>query len=144
MFSADKLLAPAVVAFSSGIFGFLAYREPSTSTSVFRLFSITTGLLLSTIPYSLLTLEPINQKLESKASSLAKASISDASAEAGIAKEENTHYLVDRWATFNLGRTVLSGAAAILATWATVSRGEVVGLRWVDVAVSSGADRMGQ
>lgn len=94
--------------------------------------------MLTTIPYSLLTLEPVNQKLEEKATSLAKASITDASAEAGIAQEETTHFLVDRWATMNLGRTLLTGVASIVGVWAAVERMNVASFK-----LGTGANRMG-
>lgn len=93
------------------------------------------------MPYTLLVGEPINQKLEEKAEDLASASLTDAAAEAGIAKEETVHVLVDRWATMNLGRTILTGLAALTATWAAVDRLEVTGATF---GLASGADRMGK
>ena len=44
----------------------------------------------------------------------------DARAEHGPRKDETAHYLVDRWGTINLGRTVLTGLAGILAAWAVL------------------------
>ena len=64
-------------------------------------------------------------------------SLVDTTAEHGIKKEETVHYLVDRWATFNVGRTVLTGLAAILSTWAAVERLKVSRFR-----VVSGAERL--
>lgn len=54
--------------------------------------------------------------------------------------EESTHQLVDRWATVNLGRSVLAALSAVFAAWATVDRMEVVGAA---VRFTGGADRMG-
>lgn len=100
--------------------------EPASSTP--RLLYLTSATLLaSIIPYSAALLLPLNQKLEAKAKDLASASLTDASVEAGVAKEETTHQLVDQWATINLGRSVLAGLSAILAAWASVDRMEVVG-----------------
>ena len=77
------------------------------------------------MPYTYLVVEPITSKLEEKAASLASVPVTDTAAEVGVAKEDSVHQLVDRWATMNLGRAVLSGVAALLATWAAVDRLEV-------------------
>lgn len=48
------------------------------------------------------------------------------------------HYLVDLWATVNLGRAVLAGVSAVLATWAALEKRPIgAGIRF-----SSGANRM--
>lgn len=44
--------------------------------------------------------------------------MSDAAVEVKEKREETVHWLVDHWATMNLGRTLLTGTAAVLATWA--------------------------
>jgi hypothetical protein len=108
-----------------------------TKTSI--LYATSSGVLLSLIPYSLFLFEPINQKLEAKAQSLASASLDDTSAETGIAKEETTHALVDQWATVNLGRVLIAGISALTAVWAAVDRTDVVP---ATLKFSSGANRM--
>ena len=163
MFDSDKLLAPLIVAYSSAVFGWMAYRgthtrrrpsaapkdihrprnaeptdrhrtEPTSTThsSLLHLSSLT--LLLATIPYSLLLLEPLNQRLEDKASNLATSE----KEEVGIQREETTHWLVDRWATVNLGRAVMSAVSAGMAIWAGVE-----GVKMAGVRVVSGGERMG-
>ena len=63
--------------------------------------------------------------------------------EAGMPKEQTTHWLVDRWATVNLGRAVLSGIAAATAIWAGVE-GAGLGMGGIGgVKVTTGAGRMG-
>ena len=79
----------------------------------------------------------MNKKLEAKAKFLKDASLVDASAEHGIRKEETAHYLVDYWATMNLGRTALTGLAAVLAMWASIERLKVGRFR-----VIRGAERV--
>lgn len=116
MFDSDKALAPVVVLFSGGVFGYLGFKE---STSSSRLYTASTTLLALTIPYSYLFLEPINKKLE------AKAKLVDTTAEHGIKKEETAHYTVDQWATVNLGRTALTGVAGLLAMWAALDKLQV-------------------
>ncbi|CAK3885142.1 unnamed protein product [Lecanosticta acicola] len=124
-FDADKALAPAVALFSSGVFGFLAYRDNAwTKTSI--LYATSSTLLAALIPYTFVLAEPLNKKLESKERNLASASITDASAEAGVSKEESTHSLVENWAAQSFGRFVISAIAAVAATWAAIDRAEVV------------------
>ncbi|KAI7684383.1 hypothetical protein KC322_g13448, partial [Hortaea werneckii] len=129
----------AVVALGSGIFTYLAAREPMSSRH-FVLYTTSATLLLTCIPYTFIVGEPINQKLEKKAKDLSSASLTDAAAEAGVAQEETVHQLVDRWATMNLGRTLLTGIAALAATWAAVDRLEVVPAA---ARLAGGADRLG-
>ncbi len=137
MSSSDKYLAPALAVLSSGIFSLLAFQgsRPSTCTqhaadplqesSVFfssnrRLYDVSTILLINTIIWPLLALEPINKKLERKAAEFSERVYGSADVEAKLEREETTHYLVDRWAAVNLGRAVMSGVAACCATWAAV------------------------
>ncbi|TKA78213.1 hypothetical protein B0A55_03771 [Friedmanniomyces simplex] len=140
LFDADKLVNPVVSAIGLGVFSFFAYRDPNPGSRHQILYTTAAALLASFIPYSLLLLGPISAKLEQKAQDLASTSLTDTVAESGMAKEETTHVLVDRWATVNLGRTLLSFVAAVAATWAAVDRLEVVPA--VGKLVG-GADRMG-
>lgn len=82
-----------------------------------------------------------NDKLNAKASSLANASLTDTAAEAGDAKEETTHALLDKWMTLNLGRSVLPLVGAVLGAWAAVDGYEVLG--FASAVLKSGANRMG-
>ncbi|KAK4552475.1 hypothetical protein LTR86_010318 [Recurvomyces mirabilis] len=122
VFQADLIINPVLVALGTGVFGYFAYRA-------------------SIIPYSLLFLHPIDEKLTRKAHSLSCASLTDTAIESGVAKEETTHALVDKWATVNLGRTVLSALAALTATWAAVDRLEIVP---AVAKLGGGAGRMGK
>jgi hypothetical protein len=134
-----KATLPAATIACTGIFAFLAYRE-DRSTSAFKLY-LTSALLLPTvIPYTRLLIGPINKKLVEKSDSLASTSITDASAEAGISKEDTVHALVDKWASLNLVRAVISGAAALTAMWATLNPVEVVAASGVTFA--TGANRI--
>lgn len=59
-------------------------------------------------------------------------------------REQTTHWLVDRWATVNLGRAVLSGVAAVAAIWAGVEgSGFGGGVGGIGMRVTTGAGRMG-
>lgn len=63
-------------------------------------------------------MRPLAEKLRAKAAALSL----QTGDEAGVKREESVHYLVDQWATFNLGRSVLTGLTAVLATWAAVEK----------------------
>ena len=45
--------------------------------------------------------------------------------ERGVSKNQTVHYLVDKWATLNLGRALVTGLAAILATVAAMEKVQV-------------------
>ncbi|KAH9828894.1 hypothetical protein Tdes44962_MAKER02322 [Teratosphaeria destructans] len=141
-FTSDQFLAPAITLFSTATFAWLAYRDPtkaSSRQSTLRLIAAT--LLTSMIPYSYFCLEPLNRRLLKKASDLSSASLTDADVEASVSKDDSVHALVDKWAVVNLGRTILSGVAAIAATWAALDRLEAVP---AVVRVVGGADRLGK
>lgn len=82
----------------------------------------------------------VNQKLQEKASSLANASLTDAAVESGVAEGETAHALLDKWATLNLGRSLLPLIGSLAAAWAIVDKYEVLGL---GASLRTGADRMG-
>jgi len=84
-------------------------------------------LLVTTIPYSLIFLEPIIQKLEEKARTL-NASGTDEAVEVSQPRGDNVHWLVDRWATVNIGRGLTAGVAAACAIWAGVGGIRVAGV----------------
>ncbi|KAF2092071.1 hypothetical protein K490DRAFT_32435 [Saccharata proteae CBS 121410] len=124
--------------FSSLVCAWLATREP-ISSSAFKLYTAAAVLLPSCIPYTLLVMKPIQDKLCARADSLT--ALEDEAAEAGIAQEDTVHGMVDKWATLNLGRTVINGVAALCVAWATISKVDVVGFERVGLA--TGADRLG-
>ena len=95
----------------------------SARKGVFSYNDIAAYLLILSIPYSAYFLAPVNEKLEAKASSLELGSM----AEVGLEREQTTHWLVDRWATLNLGRAVIVGMAGLVGTWAAL--GEA---RWAE------------
>lgn len=83
----------------------------------------------------------VNKKLLEKSENLASASITDAAAEAGVAKEETVHALVDKWAMLNLGRGIMAVTSAALALWASVDSVKIVDIN--KVGLQTGANRMG-
>jgi hypothetical protein len=89
------------------------------------LYTTATILIPSLIPYTLLFMLPYNNKLLAKADSLANASLDDTAAEAGAAKEDTVHSLIDTWATLNLIRALFPGVAAVTAAWAALLPAEI-------------------
>lgn len=130
---------PAATLALAGVFAFLTSRE-DRGTTRFKLYLASTLLLPSVIPYTIILLGPVNKKLVEKSDNLAKTSITDATAEAGVSKEETVHALVDRWATLNLGRGVITAVAAFTAMWASLNPVEVVAATGVQIA--TGANRI--
>jgi hypothetical protein len=135
-----KALAPPISLLASGIFGYLAYRERSTSTTAFSLYTTAAVLGPSIVPYTLIVMGPTNKKLLEKADSLASSTVGDAVAEARAAKEDTVHALADKWASLNLVRAIISLTSSVLAAWATINPIEVVGIETISVV--SGANRL--
>jgi len=135
----DKWLVPAVALFHTGVFGYLAYREPKQSTASY-LYTSSASLLGLLVPYTLLIAGPIVQKLDRKAESFSGASLEDTKLEEGIAQEETVHGLVDQWALVNFGGALISGLGAVLATWAVVDKVIVVPAGF---KIATGANRLG-
>lgn len=152
MYDTGKLTLPPLAIGSGAIFGYLAYRceflsrsthiptarEPkiidfltATPDSTPRaLYTAAAVLLPSIVPYTILLLKPINDKLT------AMANISDMSE-----RLETAHALVDKWGTLNLIRSLLPLAGAVLAALATADKYELMTLS--SVTLKSGANRMG-
>ena len=80
----------------------------------YKLNVAATLLFPAIIPFTLLVLKPINDKLFAKSDALAL----NEKAEVGIAQAETTKALIERWTKLHLVRTAITGAGAILAIWA--------------------------
>lgn len=94
-----------------------------------KLYTAAAALYFAKIPFSYIFLHPTDVALKARAESFANTSITDTDAEVGIAKEETTHALVDKWATINLGRAILGFAGAACSVWATLGRVDVIRYR---------------
>ncbi|GME26175.1 hypothetical protein GTA08_BOTSDO03614 [Neofusicoccum parvum] len=122
-----KVSLPSIAA-SISLFAWLASREAPDSTPR-KLYTAAALLYFAKIPYSFIFLRPTDEALLAKAESFATTSITDTAVEVGVAKEETTHVLVDKWATINLGRAVLGFAGAACSVWATLGRVDVIRYR---------------
>ena len=96
------------------------------SSTAFKCYLTATILASCTFPYTHLVIFPVNRKFFEKSDALLTTSPVDTSAEVGESREETVHALVDKWATLNLVRAILSGAAAFFAAWATLNPVEVI------------------
>ncbi len=112
-----------------------------SNTSSFRLYAAAAVLISSLVPYTFLAILPISRQLHNKAIAMRGTALNDTAAEAGLAQEDTAHALVDRWATVNMGRALLSGVSALCAAFALVSRIDVVGV--TKLGFTSGANRLG-
>ncbi|KAF2183027.1 hypothetical protein K469DRAFT_710979 [Zopfia rhizophila CBS 207.26] len=140
MFTTARKVGPTCAIIGMLATGYLAYRE-DPSSAPFKLNLAAAILLPSIVPYTLAFIQPTNKALLAKVDSLATTELTDKAAEAGVSSGETVHALIDKWATLNLGRVLLTGAGTILALWAALDKREVVGFK--DIAFSTGANRFG-
>ncbi|ORY14904.1 hypothetical protein BCR34DRAFT_201939 [Clohesyomyces aquaticus] len=140
VFDQGKIVGPALAVASTLATGYLAY-EYSTSSRAGKLNLAATILFPSIVPYTFALMGSTNRALISKADSLAATALSDKAAEAGVAKNETVHALLDKWATLNLGRAIITGVGAILALWAALDKVEIFAFR--DLSLGTGANRLG-
>jgi hypothetical protein len=127
MFKRGQAAMPPLGILSTAIFGYLAFRERSTGGPTFPLYVTAAVIAPSIVPFTLLAMTPTNRELLKRADSATSTVIDEAAAavETDTAKgdgnkEESTHALIDRWASLNLVRGLISGAAAVLALWASL------------------------
>ncbi|KAF2794185.1 hypothetical protein K505DRAFT_275564 [Melanomma pulvis-pyrius CBS 109.77] len=139
VFDLGRKIGPVLALASSLSFGYVAYNQDSASTP-FKLNVIAAVLLPSIIPFTLAFIDPTNKKLDKKLESFVGTALTDKAAEAGIAEEETTHALLDKWATLNLARAGIIGLGAVLGIWAAVDKREAVSFG--NVSLSSGANRI--
>ena len=139
-FNRGLVLGPSLFFPSSAIFFFLAYREPSWRTLSARLYATAGVLLASSVPYTMLLLNPTNTELkrrsddaekgdseagevqeEYKALSVGEFVRGEVGEERVTTQQKSTHQLVDGWAWWNLGRGSMALAAGVCGLWAVIS-----------------------
>jgi len=94
------------------------------------------------MPFTVIVLKPLTDKINAKAVSYAAMTESEVDAEVGAKGNETVHALVDKWATLNLIRSGIILAASISAIWASLTSVEVVGFGVEDISFTSGANRL--
>jgi Domain of unknown function (DUF1772) len=122
LFESGKATIPPLSLITSIAIGYLAYEakgNPNALPHQWKLYLISGILNLGIVPYTLVVMLPTNNKLLAKAEETSSLKADDKLVEVGLGGE-SAHQLVDRWATLNLGRTILLVAAASLAAWTTL------------------------
>lgn len=90
------------------------------------------------MPFTLLFLKPINDKLFERADEYALNKKADVDVD--VAENEGTKALLDRWTKWHLVRTAITGAGAILAIWAALDKREVGSVG--GLSLGTGANRL--
>ncbi|KAJ4304678.1 hypothetical protein N0V90_000205 [Kalmusia sp. IMI 367209] len=116
---------------------YVAYNQDPASLP-FKLNAAATLIFPSIIPFTILAIKPINDKLFGKADSLA---LEDKAAEVGVAQNETTKALIDKWAKVHLVRTAITGVGVVLAVWAALDKREAAGAN--SFSLGTGANRLG-
>ncbi|KAF2463248.1 uncharacterized protein BDR25DRAFT_307855 [Lindgomyces ingoldianus] len=140
VFDLGKKVGPILAVAGTIATGYLASQQ-DTSSLPFKLNLAATIIFPSIIPYTLAFMKPTNNKLLSKADSLASTELSNKAAEAGVTQSETVHALLDKWATLNLARALITCVGALCAVWAAIDKREAVGFS--KAALKTGANRMG-
>jgi len=117
------------------IFSYLAYRA-HRNTGNASLYIAAALLAPSIIPYTIFVMSDTNDALYKKANEA-----SEQSKEVQVRRDDSTHQLVDRWASLNVVRGMLTLASAMVGAWASLGAVEVVGVAAFEFV--TGANRMG-
>jgi len=104
------------------------------NANTFGLYTAAAVLVPSIVPYTLVFIGPVNEKLIAKADSTVEST-------AGEAIGEDTNALLDKWALLNSVRVILSGTADVLVAWASIGPFETAVVE--SVSLASGANRLG-
>jgi hypothetical protein len=131
---------PPLTILPAALFGFLAYRSSATSGASVGLYTAAALLTPAIVPYTFAVIRPTNDALKKKAASASSAAVGEAAAQLK-GEEDNTHALVDRWATLNLVRGLVSLSAALIGAWASLGAVEVVAVESIEFI--AGANRLG-
>ncbi|KAJ4374642.1 hypothetical protein N0V86_007515 [Didymella sp. IMI 355093] len=119
---------------------YVAYNQ-DTSSLPFKLNVAAAILIPGIVPFTLAFIVPLNNKLEERMRQLESTSLEDKAVEVGVAEEETTHALIDRWGVLNLARAGLIAAGVLCTVIAALDKREVVGFS--GVGLGSGANRLG-
>ncbi|KAF2824672.1 hypothetical protein CC86DRAFT_371232 [Ophiobolus disseminans] len=100
---------------------YVASQQDTSSTS-FKLNLAAALLIPSIVPFTLLFIAPVNNKLIEKMNALKAASLEEKGVEEGVAQDETVHALIDKWATLNLARAGLIAGGVFCAVLAAVNK----------------------
>jgi hypothetical protein len=115
-------------------------RTEDRKSTAFKLNLAASILLPCIVPFTVLFIAPVNDKLTAKMHDMESASLEDKAIEKGVAEGETTHALIDKWATLNVARAVFIAAGALCAAVAAGDKRESVAFGSIEF--QSGANRM--
>lgn len=111
-----------MAAFTAASYMYAAYAGPQPFThSRSQPLILAATLAISIIPYTIIVMGGTNRKLMEKAESMRSLGSSEGLVEIGEDEDEKTKVLVDRWSTYNAGRSLLSLTGALTGVWAILS-----------------------
>lgn len=117
---------PPLAAFSSLIWGFLAYHAKTTPAisreggmAKVYAYAAAAACSVAMIPYTRLFMHGTNTKLMQRAQQTKTLKAGEKYVD--VKGEESSHKLVDWWAVLNLGRTALLCAGGVLGAWTALN-----------------------
>jgi hypothetical protein len=115
-------------------------KTEDRESTAFKLNLAASILLPCIVPFTVLFIAPINDKLIAKMHDMESASLEDMAIEKGVAEAETTHALIDKWATLNVARAVFIAAGALCAAVAAGDKRESIAFG--GIGLQSGANRI--
>ena len=110
---------------NAAVYGFLAYKlydvPISTNISRGQLYALGVVAALSIMPYTLIMMQDVNDKLHAKCADSEALSVQKKATELSLPKGETTTELLSLWKFHNTVRGLLSLSAAVLGMWATLA-----------------------
>ncbi|MCJ1382977.1 hypothetical protein MMC17_006090 [Xylographa soralifera] len=114
-------VAPPFAALTSLTFGYLSYTFKQASRPNANFYSLAAALVVGIVPYTLIFMRGINNKLMTRAAEADKLDATEKVTQVGLPKGESTNELLDKWAFHNAVRCVFPLMATALGMWATLA-----------------------
>ena len=108
--------APFFAFVPTASFLYLAYHESSFSATRAQLYASAAGLTLAIVPYTLIGMRAVNDKLHAKADGKEK----DDTRQPPQLEDANMRDLLTEWAWWNAGRSLLPLGGCVLGWYATL------------------------
>lgn len=122
IYDSGKAGMPPLACTSALSFGYLAYRWYGTlKQPKAELSGLSAFLTVLIVPYTLIFMKKVNNKLGRKAEESKGLSLDDRTVEVGLPKGESSKELLDSWATHNFVRGLFPLAGSLLGLWTAIS-----------------------
>ena len=110
---------------SAAMFGYLAYKfyDVPLSTIITRgqLYALAMVAAISIIPYTLIVMRTVNEKLHAKCADLEVLDVKENATQISLPKRETTAELLNTWKFHNIIRGLLCLSAAVLGMLAALA-----------------------